>query len=86
MKTVKKLWFEEGRIFITNARGETLSQPLLFFPRLQNAGDDERAGWTESPFGLHWEKLDEDISFESFTWADDDPHSFAHAMTKQTVF
>jgi len=27
----------------------------------------------KSPVGLHWENLDEDISFESFTWVDNDP-------------
>ncbi|MDR1937695.1 MAG: DUF2442 domain-containing protein [Tannerellaceae bacterium] len=34
--------------------------------------------WSESPFGLHWENIDEDISFESFSWGDNDPQTLYH--------
>jgi hypothetical protein len=50
-----------------------MSQPMYFFPRLRRATDNQRSEWEESHFGLHWEKIDEDISFESFTWVDNDP-------------
>jgi hypothetical protein len=73
MKTVKKLWFADERIFIETVKGEVMSQPMRFFPRLRRATDNQRSEWEESYFGLHWEKIDEDISFESFTWADNDP-------------
>jgi hypothetical protein len=73
MKQVKKLWFADERIYIEYASGEVQDQPLRFFPRLSKASDRERSEWTESHFGLHWENIDEDISFESFTWADNDP-------------
>ena len=73
MKSVNKLWFENERIFIETIDGEIKSQPMLFFPRLRQATDMQRAQWTESYFGLHWENIDEDISFESFTWEDNDP-------------
>ena len=73
MKTVSKLWFDDERIFIKTVNEEVLSQPLRFFPQLQAATEEQRKQWSESYFGLHWDKLDEDISFESFTWADDDP-------------
>ena len=73
MKTVKKLWFDRERIFIETVDGGLQSQPLHFFPRLLQATNKQRAEWTESHLGLHWEKIDEDISFESFTWDDNDP-------------
>ncbi len=73
MKTIKRLWFSNERIFIETATGEILSQPLRFFIRLQKASDLQRERWTESISGIHWREIDEDISFESFTWADDDP-------------
>ena len=76
MKTVSKLWFEDGRIYIETVKGEVLSQPMTFFPRLQQATDIERLSWHESHFGIHWENIDEDISFESFYWDDNDPHTF----------
>ena len=75
MKTVNRLWFENDRIFIEIANGEVLSQPMRFFKRLTKATEAQRSKWSESPFGLHWEKIDEDISFESFTWNDNDKFS-----------
>ena len=72
MKTVNRLWFENNRIFIEIKNGEILSQPMHFFKRLSNATEWQRSQWSESPFGLHWEKIDEDISFESFKWKDND--------------
>lgn len=79
MKTVKKLWFDDDRIFIETITGEVQSQPLHFFPRLCNSSNSQRAEWSESSFGIHWNNIDEDISFESFTWPDTDPHSLYHA-------
>ena len=78
MNTVKKLWFDNERIYIETASGKTQSQPMRFFPRLRQASVMQRSEWTESHFGLHWEKIDEDISFESFTWDDNDPLTLYH--------
>jgi len=76
MKTIKNLWFTDKRIYIENVNGEVFSQPIHFFPKLSKATDEQRTEWNESFFGLHWENLDEDISFESFTWDDNDPNSY----------
>ena len=78
MKTVKKLWFDDERIFIESVNGEVRSQPVRFFPRLLKANETQRKQWTESHFGIHWENVDEDISFESFNWDDNDPLSLYH--------
>ena len=78
MKSINNLWFKNERIFIETIDGEIKSQPMLFFPRLRQATDMQRAQWIESHFGLHWENIDEDISFESFTWEDDDPLTLYH--------
>ena len=78
MKSINKLWFEDERIFIETVDRKIQSQPMLFFPRLQQATDKQRSQWTESYFGLHWEDIDEDISFESFTWEDNDPLTLYH--------
>jgi len=76
MSAIRKLWFADERIFIETAQGNVQSQPMRFFPRLQQASEKQRADWTQSHFGLHWKKIDEDISFESFTWDDNDPLTF----------
>jgi hypothetical protein len=62
---VVKVWFDNGRIFIKTA-GEEKSQPLSWFPKLQNATKTVLENLTLSPFGIHWEQLDEDLSFDGF--------------------
>jgi hypothetical protein len=67
---VEKLWFENGRIYVTNDKGETLYQSLKFYPRLLVATEKQRAAYEFEPFGIHWEEIDEDMSYESFYYED----------------
>ncbi|MFD0939185.1 DUF2442 domain-containing protein [Pedobacter boryungensis] len=66
MENKIKVWFEDNRIYIKNALGEKRSHPLSWFPKLLNASDEERNNFSISPFGIHWEKIDEDLSFDGF--------------------
>ena len=75
---VNKLWFSDKRLFIETDKKEVLSQQLRFYPRLKNATDTQRKEWEQSYGGLHWRTIDEDISFESFQWADNDPLRLYH--------
>jgi len=77
MKVVR-LWFSDERLFIETKKKEELSQPLRFYPRLKKATTAQREGWKQSYGGLHWEAIDEDISFESFHWAENDPLRLYH--------
>ena len=72
MPTVKakKVWFADNRIFIVTEKGQKLSQSLKWYPRLAGATDAQRESFRLSPMGIHWEQLDEDGSFESFTYLD----------------
>jgi hypothetical protein len=54
--------FDEDAMWVTLSDGRTLGVPLAWFPRLLHAGPEDRAAVILSPFGLHWESLDEDIS------------------------
>ncbi|WP_231425837.1 MULTISPECIES: DUF2442 domain-containing protein [Pedobacter] len=67
MENKVKVWFDSNRIFVKTVTGENKSHPLSWFPKLLNASDEERNEYQISPFGIHWEKLDEDLSFEGFT-------------------
>ncbi|KPP90423.1 MAG: Protein of unknown function (DUF2442) [Rhodobacteraceae bacterium HLUCCA08] len=40
----------------------TIGVPLAWFPRILNTSEAARTAVQISPFGLHWETLDEDIS------------------------
>ena len=54
--------FDEDTMWVSLADGRTLGVPLAWFPRLLAAPPEARAAVTLSPYGLHWEALDEDIS------------------------
>ncbi|QPH37694.1 DUF2442 domain-containing protein [Pedobacter endophyticus] len=63
---VTKVWLENERIFIQTTSGEIKSHPLNWFPNLNNAPKSALEKFTLSPFGIHWEDIDEDLSFEGF--------------------
>jgi len=46
--------------------GRSIITPLAWFPRLLNATQEERNRWRliGGGHGIHWEKIDEDISVE----------------------
>ena len=54
--------FDEDTFWVDLADGRTIGVPLAWFPRLLHATPEQRAGWTLSPSGMHWEEVDEDIS------------------------
>ena len=46
--------------------GRTISVPLIWYPRLLNATEEQRQNWRISGggYGIHWEDVDEDLSTE----------------------
>ena len=54
--------FDDATMWVALADGRTLGVPLAWFPRLLSATPEARGGVTITPFGLHWEALNEDIS------------------------
>ena len=46
--------------------GRSISIPLVWYPRLYHATEEERNKWRfiGNGHGIHWEDLDEDISIE----------------------
>lgn len=65
-KDLKRLWFSDERIFIETVQGTVKSMPLEWFPSLKNATPTEREDYELSAMGIHWEAIDEDLSFEGF--------------------
>lgn len=49
------------------ADGREVSVPLVWFPRLKEAGESQKRNWRliGGGVGIHWPDLDEDISVES---------------------
>lgn len=68
-----KVWFSEDKIFILSQDNEELWQSLLWYPRLKLASKLQRESFRLTPFGIRWDEIDEDVSFESFTYEDKEP-------------
>ena len=56
------LSFDKDRMNVELSDGRTLGVPLTWFPRLMHATREQLENFELSPYGLHWEELDEDIS------------------------
>lgn len=67
---ITKLWFADGRIYVTDEKGETLYQSLKFYPRLLVATDEQRQNYEFWEYGIRWDEIDEDMSYESFYYND----------------
>lgn len=70
---ISKIWFADDRIYGLTDDGRELWQSLLYYRRLRNATDEERANYEIDDEGIHWYSLDEDVSFESFEYDDPEP-------------
>lgn len=54
--------FDEHSFWVDLDDGRTLGIPLAWFPRLLHATPRQRAAFSLSRAGIHWEAIDEDIS------------------------
>jgi hypothetical protein len=61
----KKIWFDEF-VNLEMEDGRIGRLPLGDFPHLNYATEEERADYTLSPYGIHWESIDEDLSYDGF--------------------
>ena len=54
----------EDELRVVLADGRTVTAPLVWFPRLLEAGDAQRANWEllGDGEGIHWPDIDEDLS------------------------
>ncbi len=56
----------EDELSVRLMDGRTISVPLVWYPRLLNATEEQRKNWQISSggYGIHWEDIDEDLSTE----------------------
>ena len=59
-----RVWFDEDNLWVELSDGRQLGVPLAYFPRLHGASPKQRERFEMSGngTGLHWDKLNEDIS------------------------
>ena len=63
---VEKVWLTDTAIWIRTADGREACEKFAEFPRLRFATPEQRAGFTLGRDGIHWDEINEDLSFEGF--------------------
>lgn len=66
MAKVVKIRLTDSEIWIQTKDGKTASEMFVDYPRLKYATQEQRNNYTTDDFGIHWEELNEDLSFEGF--------------------
>ena len=63
---VQHVSFTEDTISVDLMDGRTITVPLVWYPRLLAATPGQREKWQVcgGDYGIHWEKIDEDLSTE----------------------
>ncbi len=56
-----KVTFSNGLLFVEKEDGKSEVFPLEFFPKLQNATDEQREDWILTDKGIHFNQLDLDV-------------------------
>ena len=73
MQTLSKIWFDGEWLYGLGDDGKTYRQSLLWYKDLLSASDADRQLYEISTIGIHWRKLDVDVSFESFLYDEAEP-------------
>jgi hypothetical protein len=63
---IEKVWLTDSAIWIRTNEGKEAYELFADYPRLRFATKEQLIDFTTDEFGIHWEDLDEDLSFESF--------------------
>ena len=63
---IEKVWLTETAVWIRTDEGKEACELFADYPRLRYATKEQLVDFTTDDFGIHWEELDEDLSFEGF--------------------
>ena len=63
---IKNVWITDEAIYIETVDGQIKKESFSEFPRLQYATHEQRKKYTLDHFGIRWEELDEDLSYDGF--------------------
>lgn len=66
MEQIEKIWLTDDAVWIRTADGKEACERFCDYPRLRYATTEQRANYEANAYGIHWEELDEDLSFEGF--------------------
>ena len=66
MTKIEQIWLTNTAIWIRTSDGKEACEAFADYPRLRYATPEQREQYEANKFGIHWEALDEDLSFEGF--------------------
>ena len=66
MMTIEKIWITDTAVWIRTVDGREACEKFSDYPRLKHATPEQRNNYIADAFGIHWEEIDEDLSFEGF--------------------
>ena len=66
MEKIEKIWLTDDAVWIRTASGKESCEKFNDYPRLRYATKEQREKYEADEYGLHWEDIDEDLSFEGF--------------------
>ena len=63
---IEKIWLTQNAVWIRTEDGKEACELFADYPRLRDASMEQLVNYDFDDFGIHWEDLDEDLSFEGF--------------------
>lgn len=63
---IEKIWLTDTAIWIRTKDGREAKEEYEMFPRLKWATKEQRENYELTHYGIHWDELDEDLSYEGF--------------------
>ena len=66
MEKIEKIWLTEDAVWIRTENGKEACEKFSDYPRLKYATKEQRENYEADEYGIHWEDIDEDLSFEGF--------------------
>lgn len=66
MEKIEKIWLTDDAVWIRTADGREACEKFCDYPRLRYASKEQRANFEADEYGIHWEDIDEDLSYEGF--------------------
>ena len=66
METIEKIWLTDDAVWIRSTSGKEACEKFNDYPRLRYAIKEQREKFEADKYGIHWDDIDEDLSFEGF--------------------
>ena len=82
---VEAVYFTRDALVVDLMDGRTISVPLTWYPKLLKASPKERSHWEicGGGYGIHWPKIDEDLSSEGLLRGSPAPKARTAKSTKR---